>query len=352
MQILVTGGFGFIGSHLIKYILSKTQGREISVHNIDAMRQGSNRENLRELDNDSRLFSVENDINNLSSLKEFPKPDIIVNMAAESHVDRSIADARPFMWSNFHGTFELLEYARKNDISKYLQISTDEVYGEAPEGVSFTESDRLNPSNPYSASKASADLLVEAYHRTYGLNTLISRCTNNFGSNQFPEKLIPRTIIMALKERPLFLYGNGEQIRDWIHVSDHVRAVALIMDKGRFGETYNVSSSNPLTNLQLVNEISKILENKIRRKVKISFTKDRPGHDLRYSMDSSKISAELGWRPNVRFHEGLYDTVDWYIKNKDWWTPLLTDSLMNSPLWKESKGVSVSDNVGEEQRDP
>lgn len=346
LDILVTGGYGFIGSHFIRYILGNTWGAGTTVHNIDAMRQGSNRENLIGVEDDSRLRSISGDINKISNFTEkLPKPDVIVNIAAESHVDRSIFGPGPFMWSNFQGTFELLEYARKNDTPKFVQISTDEVYGEAPQGIKFTEKDRLSPSNPYSASKASADLLVMAYFRTYGLKTLISRCTNNYGPNQFPEKFIPGTIIRILEGTPVIIYGNGEQVRDWIHVTDHIRAVHLISEKGRFGEIYNVSASNLMTNVHLVGEISKILERKIGKSAKIKFTEDRPGHDTRYSISSSKIYSELGWIPSVKFRDGLADTIDWYLKNKKWWAPLLSEPFMDPYQWKSS---SVGNNAREE----
>jgi dTDP-glucose 4,6-dehydratase len=317
MSIIVTGGLGFIGSHFVRQLLHEC--RQTTLYNIDYQGYGSNVFNISDIrKNRNHIFLKEN-INNISRLHFPEKPEIIVNIAAESHVDRSIQDPRPFIMSNIIGTYELLEYARKNDVSKYIQVSTDEVYGEAPEGCSFKESDCLHPNNPYSASKASADLLVTSYHRTYGIKAAITRCTNNYGSNQFSEKLVPKTVIRIIKGLPIEVYGSGTQIRDWIYVMDHVKALIMIMMNGRNGEIYNISSSNLISNLDMIKRIASIMKKKIGKNASITHTKDRPGHDTRYSLDSSKIMEELGWKPIANFDSELEKTVVWYIKNRLWW---------------------------------
>ena len=227
---------------------------------------------------------------------------------AETHVDRSINDPGPFIRSNYEGTFQLLEYARKKDVKKYVQISTDEVYGECPPGYSFVETDRLSPNNPYSATKAAADLLIGSYFRTYGLDTCITRCTNNFGPNQFPEKLIPKTIIRILNRLPVVLYGDGKQERDWLYVEDHVRAIYKVMNIGRSNETYNISACNLISNLELVQSIRDITMKITGKKSTIELIEDRPGHDRRYSLDSRKIRDELQWKPIIDFQQALVGT--------------------------------------------
>jgi dTDP-glucose 4,6-dehydratase len=331
MNALVTGGLGFIGSHFIKQLLSEDQ--EIHVFNIDNMSYGSNRLNLHTIEHNPRYHFIKSDINKISNIEQIPSLDLIVNIAAESHVDRSIAAPRSFIYSNFQGTFELLEYARKNDIRKFVQISTDEVYGAAYRDYSFKEADPVIPSNPYSASKAAADILAKSYFRTYGLNVLITRCSNNFGPNQFPEKLIPRTIIRALLGYAVVLYGNGQQVRDWIYVTNHVDAILEIIQKGVRGEIYNISSSNLLTNLEMVNKVSKIIGNHTGRRTMVKFGNDRPGHDNRYSLDSTKIRKEVGWIPKVEFDEGLSRTVLWYVKNESWWRPLIDNMFVMDEPW-------------------
>jgi dTDP-glucose 4,6-dehydratase len=271
-------------------------------------------------DNCDRYSFIQADINDIECIEVIKDCDVIVNAAAETHVDRSIKDPKKFVHSNYDGTLSMLEYARKKDIIKYIQVSTDEVYGETVTGSS-KETDILNPGNPYSATKAAADLLVMSYTRTYGLKASITRCTNNFGSQQNPEKLIPKTIIRTLHNLPVYLYGDGSQIRDWIYVVDHVKAIEQVIKKGRNG-VYNISTSNHITNLSLVNQISALLENEIGKPVEIRFSEDRPGHDYRYSLDSSKINNEFGWLPKTPFAEALGYTVKWYLKNKTWWKGL------------------------------
>ena len=305
---------------------------EIEVTNIDKLGFGSNPENLKDLQQMANYRFVEGDISNPKfSAKFIKETDVIVNFAAETHVDRSIADPSPFIKSNILGVFTLLEAIRKiNDSAKYIQVSTDEVYGDTVEG-SFTEADRLAPSNPYSATKASADMLCLSFHRTYGLDIKITRCTNNFGPYQFPEKLIPKTIIRAYRNLPVPVYGKGANVRDWIYVFDHCEAVFRILDKGKPGEVYNISSGNELANIDIVKEILRLLN---KKESLITFVEDRPGHDVRYSLNSSKIRTELGWKPQYTFQSALKETVNWYVKNESWWKPLATEEVLNPTPWK------------------
>ena len=255
---------------------------------------------------------------------------VIVNFAAETHVDRSISNPEAFFRSNTLGTFTLLEAARIADAS-FIQISTDEVYGDAPPSESFAESSMLKPSSPYSASKAAADMFVLAYHRTYGLKAMITRCTNNFGPYQFPEKLIPKTIIRALMNLPIPVYGSGRQIRDWIYVRDHCEAIDFVIRKGKPGEIYNISSGNEIEVLRIVELILDILK---KPRDLIMHVEDRPGGDFRYSLDSSKIREELGWRPRHSFEQALAETVRWYVENEWWWRPLVNEKVLHPTPWK------------------
>jgi len=251
--------------------------------------------------------------------------------AAETHVDRSIVDPTPFMQSNIIGTFHLLEAERKsNKPKRHIQISTDEIYGEISEG-SFNEEYMLKPSNPYSASKASADMLCQAYHRTYGLDIIITRCTNNFGPYQFPEKLIPKTIIRAQKNLPIPIYGTGEAIRDWIYVLDHCEAIDRVLNKGKSGKIYNISSGNEFSTLTIVKKILEALKKPEDLK---TYVEDRPGHDFRYSLDSSKIRKELGWKPKLTFESALGKTIEWYVNNEWWWKPIINDQILHPTPWK------------------
>jgi dTDP-glucose 4,6-dehydratase len=327
LKLLVTGGLGFIGSNFIRYVLSESPDTEII--NIDKIGLGANPENLKDLTKNYQF--VKGDISNEHVINSLVKKvDAAINFAAETHVDRSIANPASFAKSNFLGTFTTLEAIRKlNETAKYIQISTDEIYGDIVEG-SFSETDRLNPSNPYSATKASADMLCLAYHRTYGLNVNITRCTNNFGPYQFPEKLIPKTIIRALKDLPVPVYGTGRNVRDWIYILDHCEAISLVLGRGKPGETYNISSGNEVPNIKIVKEILKILN---KPEDLITFVEDRPGHDLRYSLNSSKIRSEIGWKPRHTFSSALEETVKWYIENESWWKPLATEKALHPTPW-------------------
>jgi len=330
MRILVAGGLGFIGTNFIRYLLSEDP--RVKIVNVDKMGFGSNPKNLEDLRNLANYKFVKGDISNPDIVDSLIKNvDAVVNFAAETHVDRSIKNPQSFVQSNILGTFTLLESIRKHNHSvNFVQISTDEVYGEIQRG-SFRELDRVNPSNPYSASKASADMLCLAYHRTYGLDVKITRCTNNFGPYQFPEKLIPKTIIRALKNLPVPIYGTGVNIRDWIYVIDHCEAVRLVLEKGRAGEIYNISSGNEISNIEVVRKILRYLG---KDEDLISFVEDRPGHDLRYSLDSSKIRSELGWKPGHTFSSALKETVRWYVENEHWWKPLATAETLHLTPWK------------------
>ena len=330
MKLLVTGGLGFIGSNFIRQTISNHPNYEII--NIDKIGIGANFKNLKDLDNRKGYYFIKGDISNLKSVYgAIEEADAVINFAAETHVDRSIADPKPFLESNIIGTFNLLEAERKlNKPIRHIQISTDETYGDITQG-SFKEEDRLKPSNPYSASKAAADMLCQAYHRTYGLDTIITRCTNNFGPHQFPEKLIPKTIIRAQKNLPIPVYGTGENIRDWIYVQDHCEAIDLTLRKGKLGEIYNISSGNELSVKTIVEKILDALD---KPRELITHVEDRPGHDVRYSLDSSKIRNELGWEPKHSFDSALQKTVEWYLKNESWWKPIANDQILHPTPWK------------------
>jgi dTDP-glucose 4,6-dehydratase len=330
MKILVTGGLGFIGSNFIRLILNES--RDIRIVNLDRVSYGSNPENLKEYENDARYEFVKGDITNHALVRKLIKDvDAVVNLAAETHVDRSITSPEEFLRSNTTGVFGILEIIREvKPEARLIQVSTDEVYGDILEG-SFKEDDRLLPSNPYSASKAAADMFCLAYHRTYGLDIIVTRCTNNFGSYQFPEKLIPKTIIRASLNLKTPLYGSGKNVRDWIYVLDHCEALMKVLFHGKSGEIYNISVGNEFQNIEVV---KKILEIMGKPEDLIEFVDDRPGHDLRYSLDSSKIRSELGWAPKYSFEEALGRTVDWYLNNEEWWRPLATEKILHPTPWK------------------
>ena len=330
MKILVTGGMGFIGSNFIRCLLARHE--DIGVTNLDRLSMGSNLESARDFDNDKSYRFVRGDITNGELLSELVKDvDAVVNIAAETHVDRSISDPQSFLTSNTLGPFTLLESLRRNnEEAVYEQVSTDEVYGDITKG-SFKENDGLRPSSPYAASKAAADMFVLAYHRTYGMKTTITRCTNNFGPFQFPEKLIPKTIIRASMNLKIPIYGAGTQVRDWIYVADHCEALDLVLRKGKAGEIYNIGGGNEVENIKLVETI---LEMTHKPEQLIEHVEDRPGHDIRYSLDCSKIQKELGWRPRHSFVEALRETVNWYLKNEWWWRPLADERILNPTPWK------------------
>ena len=321
MRILVTGGMGFIGSNFIRHMLRKYEDYDIM--NLDKLTYAGNPDNLKDVEGNKRYSFVKGDICNKELVKEVMiDVDAVVNFAAETHVDRSITSADDFVRTNVYGTYVLLEAAREHDIRKYLQVSTDEVYGSIEEGA-FKETDLLTPSNPYSSSKAGADLLALSYHNTYGLPVLVTRSSNNFGPYQYPEKLIPFFILKALRDEKLPLYGTGKNIRDWIYVEDNCTALDLILHKGKAGEIYNVGGSNEKTNL----EITKILLDKLEKPESlITYVEDRPGHDYRYSLDITKIK-ELDWQPKYTFEEGMERTIQWYVENEWWWREIKERSL-------------------------
>jgi len=326
----VTGGCGFIGSNFIRYMLHNYNN--IEVVNVDSLSYGSNLNNLKDLQDDRRYRFVKGSINDFKLMSDIVKEvDAIVNFAAESHVDRSIAEPQSFFKSNAEGVLVILEAVRRYGGNvRMLQVSTDEVYGDILAG-SFREEDRLKPSSPYAASKACADLLCLAYHRTYGLNVSITRCTNNFGPFQFPEKLIPKTIIRAMLDLKVPVYGTGGNVRDWIYVLDHCEALDVVLKKGGAGEVYNIAGGNELTNIQVVEKVLELLG---KPRSLIEFVEDRPGHDIRYSLDSSKISRELDWRPKHTFEQALETTVEWYLENEWWWKPLADERTLHPTPWK------------------
>lgn len=334
MKILVTGGAGFIGSAVIRTIIKNTQDE---VLNIDKLTYAGNLESLSEIDTDPRYQFAQVDICDSERLTEIFKifqPDAVMHLAAESHVDRSIDGPAEFITTNIVGTYTLLEVARKYWLQldeekkasfKFHHISTDEVYGDL-EGTTdlFTETTSYAPSSPYSASKASSDHLVRAWHRTYGLPTVVTNCSNNYGPYHFPEKLIPLVILNALDGKALPIYGKGDQIRDWLYVEDHAKALYKVVTEGKVGETYNIGGHNEKQNIEVVKTICKILDelkpqnNHQPYETLITFVKDRPGHDLRYAIDASKIAKDLGWKPEETFETGIRKTVEWYLNNLEW----------------------------------
>jgi len=328
MKILVTGGLGFIGSNFIIHILKNYQNYKII--NVDAELHGSNHDNLTEIKNDERYTFVKGNITNKKLIEELvSKCDCVVNFAAESHVDRSIFDANPFLVSNIRGVFTILEAIRQQN-KRLVHISTDEVFGTILDGTA-TEKTRFNPSSPYSATKASAELLINAYFVTHNCDVVITRCTNNYGPRQFAEKLVPKTIVLAEKNKKIPIYGTGKSIRDWIYVEDHCEAIMLALQKGKSGESYNISADNEIDNLTIVKQILRLLE---RSEDNLQFGEGRPGEDARYSLDSTKIRNELGWIQKTSFEQGLEKTIQWYNENHSVLENLSVNALSSTP-WKE-----------------
>ena len=325
MNIVVTGGAGFIGGNFVYYMLEKYPEHRIICY--DKLTYAGNLATLDEAMKQENFKFVRGDIADRESVDRLfqeEKPDIIVNFAAESHVDRSIEDPELFLRTNIIGTSVLLDACRKYGIKRYHQVSTDEVYGDLPldrPDLFFTETTSLHTSSPYSASKASADLLVQAYSRTYKIPATISRCSNNYGPYHFPEKLIPLMIINALHDKKLPVYGNGENVRDWLYVKDHCAAIALILFKGKEGEVYNIGGHNERRNIDVVKTILKELG---KPESLIEHVEDRKGHDRRYAIDPTKIKNELGWEPETRFEDGIKATVKWYLENKGWWEKIVS----------------------------
>ena len=329
-KILVTGGAGFIGGNFVHYMVDKYPNYMIV--NLDALTYAGNLETCQPVEGKLNYKFVKGDIADrefIFDLFEKEKFDIVVNFAAESHVDRSVTDPEIFIKTNVLGTQVLMDASRTYGVERYHQVSTDEVYGDLPldrQDLFFTEETPLHTSSPYSASKASADLLVFAYHRTFGLPITISRCSNNYGPYHFPEKLIPLMISRALNNEPLPVYGNGENVRDWLHVYDHCAAIDLILHKGKVGEVYNVGGHNERTNLEVVKTILKALN---KPEALITYVKDRPGHDLRYAIDPQKLENELGWKPTYNFDTGIQQTIEWYLNNKQWWENIISGEYQN-----------------------
>ncbi len=316
MRLLITGGAGFIGSNFVRYILSEYPSAEVVV--LDKLTYAGNVNNLKGVAADIEF--IKGDICDKRVVDRSMRDcENVINFAAETHVDRSIVDAQAFVQTDIGGTHVLLEAIREHQVKQYIQVSTDEVYGSIKEG-SFKETDPLNPSSPYAASKAGADLLVLSYVKTYGLPCAITRSSNNYGPYQHPEKLIPHFVTSAIRNRPLTIYGRGNNVRDWVHVRDNCKAIDLIRRKGKNGEVYNIGAGNERSNLEVTKAILQLLE---KPSTLMRFTVDRPGHDHRYSVNCSKVQA-LGWRPEIAFDEGLEQTIHWYKDNEWWWTPLVS----------------------------
>jgi dTDP-glucose 4,6-dehydratase len=330
MKILVTGGAGFIGANFVYYMLEKHPGYKIVA--FDLLTYAGNLETLEDAMKNPDFKFIRGDIADrqaVNSMFEEEKFDIVVNFAAESHVDRSIENPEIFLVTNVLGTQVLLDAARKFGVKRFHQVSTDEVYGDLPlkrTDLFFTEETPIHTSSPYSASKASADLLTLAYFRTYNAPVSISRCSNNYGPYHFPEKLIPLIISRALADQPLPVYGTGENVRDWLYVKDHCAAIDLIIHKGREGEVYNIGGHNEKTNIDVVKTILKALG---KPESLITFVKDRAGHDLRYAIDPTKIHGELGWLPETTFDEGIKKTIEWYLKHQEWWKNIINGEYRN-----------------------
>ena len=326
MNVLVTGGSGFIGSHFIRHWLKQHQGSVIT--NLDKLTYAAHAGNTSDAERTTRYRHVHGDICNEADVERAfaGAIDAVVHFAAESHVDRSIASPEPFVSTNIEGTFRLLEAARKHGVSRFLHVSTDEVYGSADDGRMFTEQSPLSPNSPYSASKASSDLLVRAYCRTYALPAVITRCSNNYGPNQFPEKLIPKTIIAALNGERIPVYGDGLQVRDWLHVTDHCRALELALLRGQPGEVYNIGGDSELSNMDIVRQLVAATG---ASESLITLVDDRPGHDRRYAVDYGKIERLWGWSPAISLQDGLRATVDWYMHNRQWWQSIIDGTYLD-----------------------
>ncbi|MFN4110805.1 MAG: dTDP-glucose 4,6-dehydratase, partial [Ignavibacteria bacterium] len=320
-KILVTGGCGFIGSNFIRYALKNS---EYEIVNIDKLTYAGNLKNLIDVQSNKRYKFYKADICNyelVSYIIEKERIDSIINFAAESHVDRSILSSQEFIRTNVTGTNVLLELTRHHSLERFVQISTDEVYGSLGPDGKFTETSPLSPNSPYSASKASADLLVRAYNHTYGLPALITRCSNNYGPFQFPEKLIPLMIINAINNKSLPVYGDGMNVRDWIYVEDHCDAILKVFEKGEVGEIYNIGAENEMPNIEIVKLILKELG---KDESLITFVKDRPGHDRRYAINATKIKTKLNWKPKHTFEAAIRETISWYLQNKLWWQEIVS----------------------------
>lgn len=328
-NILITGGAGFIGSHVVRLFLETSN--EDKVYNLDALTYAGNLENLRDIENHPNYSFIHQDIVDLEAVRQVIQNNNIthiVHLAAESHVDRSIKDPLAFVQTNVIGTVNLLQAAKEfwgdsYDDRLFYHVSTDEVYGSLSDTGFFYEDTTYDPRSPYSASKASSDHFVRAYHHTYGLPVVISNCSNNYGPNHFPEKLIPLMINNILHKKPLPVYGEGNNVRDWLFVEDHARAISTIFSKGKIGDTYNIGGHNEWTNIDLVKLLCKLMDEKMgnqegQSEKLITFVKDRAGHDLRYAIDATKLKDELGWVPSLQFEEGLSKTIDWFLSNKEW----------------------------------
>lgn len=314
-KILVTGSAGFIGSSFVKLMLNSGDYEVVS---FDALTYAGNLENLDSIKSNPKHIFVKGNIESKADLEKVfgeHKFDGVINFAAESHVDRSIMDSSPFVSTNVFGTVNLLDFSKNHNVERYLQVSTDEVYGSLGATGKFTEKTNLKPNSPYSASKTAADNFVRSYYKTFDFPALITRCSNNYGPNQFPEKLIPLMIMNALGDKDLPVYGDGMNVRDWIYVDDHCQAILEVYEKGRVGQVYNIGAENEMPNIEIVKQILSYLN---KPESLIKYVKDRPGHDKRYAMDNTKISSELGWTPKYDFENGLKLTIDWYLDNMDW----------------------------------
>ena len=326
----MTGGLGFIGSNFIHHIMQSRE--DLVVTNVDAHLIGSNPANVQDLQGNAQYRSVKGDLADYSFVRKVLRnTDFVVNFAAQTHVDRSIAQPEPFFESNARGAFNLFQSAKENKVTKLVHISTDEVYGSIDSG-SFSEESPLHPSSPYSATKAAADLMAQAWSMTYHLPVVTLRCTNNFGPRQHPEKFIPKIIIRAMRGLDIPLYGGGKQIRDWIYVTDFCNAIEMALERGVAGEAYNISAGNELTNRDVAERLLKQID---KTNAKIVQVDDRPGHDFRYSLDSKKAQETLGWKPSHSFEDGLALTIDWYRQNEPWWRSLATKKVLSETPWKE-----------------